>query len=192
MNINELHAYVKVGDIIFTNIKAYPFQKVSQMTQCWTNHVGIVVSITDGVAWVAESCVPVSKTTSLEVFVKRSKGGRVGIRRMGIEWDNSTIIKLKDAVTSRKGILYDGGFNLYSKRQFCSRYVREVVEAATGVQIGVIENFRTLLEKNKKVGLLFWRVWYFGFIPWTRETVSPASLWEENKQQCIFDGYVNQ
>src|ERR1035437_1995439 len=54
--------------------------------------------------------------------------------------------KLKSAVAARHGILYDTGFDLHSKRQFCSRYVREVVEEAADVQLGQVEHFATLLK----------------------------------------------
>jgi hypothetical protein len=98
--------------------------------------------------------------------------------------------KLKSAVAARHGILYDTGFDLHSKRQFCSRYVREVVEEAADVQLGQVENFATLLKNNPQADQAFWRTWYLGNIPWQRETVTPASLLQDAKLHAVFDGRV--
>jgi len=36
----------------------------------------------------------------------------------------------------------------------------------------------------------FWKVWYFGRIPWQRETVTPASVLSSAQLRPIFDGVV--
>ena len=51
--------------------------------------------------------------------------------------------------------------------------------------------FAHLLERNPSAGLGFWRVWYFGRIPWTRETVTPASLLQSARVHATFDGRVS-
>jgi hypothetical protein len=73
---------------------------------------------------------------------------------------------------------HSAGFNLASRRQFCSRFVREVIQEATGIAPGNVETFESLLKRNPQHGLSFWRLWFFGRIPWQRETVTPASLLE--------------
>lgn len=84
--------------------------------------------------------------------------------------------------------MYDTGFDLHSRRQFCSRYVREVIEEATGIQVGEVETFAGLLSRKPQTELGFWRVWYFGQIPWQRETVTPASLLRSPGLVPVFDG----
>ena len=91
------------------------------------------------------------------------------------------------AAKSRCGVFYDTGFNLHSKRQFCSRYVHEIVYEATGQKIGKITTFRELLKDNPSSGTAFWRLWYLGRIPWERKTITPASLLESPVLQTIFD-----
>ena len=85
-------------------------------------------------------------------------------------------------------IHYDTGFDLNSRGQFCSRFVREVLAEATGAEVGEVVTFKTLLTSNPETDLTFWRIWYFGFIPWSRQTVTPASLLHSAKLRLVFDG----
>ncbi len=96
--------------------------------------------------------------------------------------------QIVESANKRLGIFYDTGFNLHSRRQFCSRYVREVLNEAAGISLGEIETFTTLLARNPETNLGFWQAWYFGHIPWDRETVSPASLLRSQTLALIFDG----
>jgi hypothetical protein len=190
-NIRELGKQLKVGDVVFIRIPFKPFTKVSDTTSSWTNHVGIVTEVSGAEPMVAESSVPLSGTTTWSRFVKRSGGGRVAVGRLGTPLDAQQQSKLKSAVSARKGILYDTGFNLHSPRQFCSRYVREVLDESTGAKLGDVENFATLLQRNPKADQTFWQMWYFGDIPWQRETVTPASLLRDEKLVVYFDGYAD-
>ncbi len=99
--------------------------------------------------------------------------------------------RIRAAANRRLGILYDTGFDLHSRRQFCSRYVREVVGEATGTSIGEVETFAALLARQPATGLGFWRLWYFGRIPWSRETVSPANLLRSSALTTVFDGIAS-
>jgi hypothetical protein len=187
---DELARQLQVGDVVFIRIPRAPFTKVADTTQSWTNHVGIVSDVSGKEPLIAESHVPFSSETAWSKFVKRSDNGRVAITRLQTPLDAQQQRKLKSAVAARNGILYDTGFDLHSKRQFCSRYVREVVDEAAGVQLGQVENFATLLKHNPQADQTFWRTWYFGNIPWQRETVTPASLLQDTKLHAVFDGRV--
>ena len=91
----------------------------------------------------------------------------------------------------RLGRLYDTGFNLQSRRrQFCSRFVREVLQESTGEAIGEVQTFRDLLERNRETDLRLWNIWYFGRIPWERATVTPGSLYTARSLKVVFDGTV--
>src|SRR5215471_21795339 len=80
------------------------------------------------------------------------------------------------AAAQRAHVFYDTGFDVHSRRQFCSRYVREVLLQATGQPVGRVESLATLLAQSPQPDVGFWRAWYFGRIPWQRETVTPASV----------------
>lgn len=190
MKSGDLAAQLEVGDVVFIRIPRQPFTKVSDATASWTNHVGIVSDVSGAEPVIAESRVPLSGETTWSRFVQRSDKGRVAVTRLSITLDAQQQRKLSKAVAARRGILYDTGFDLHSKRQFCSRYVREVLDEAAGVKLGEVESFSVLLKRNPHADQEFWKVWYFGNIPWQRETVTPASLLRDGRMRVVFDGRV--
>ena len=190
-SLRDLGKQLKVGDVVFIRIPAQPFTKVSDTTSSWTNHVGIVSDVSGVEPMIAESRVPLSGESGWSSFVKRSDAGRVAVARLDTPLDERQQGKLKKALAARRGILYDTGFDLHSPRQFCSRYVREALDEATGVKLGEVENFATLLQRNPNADQTFWRMWYFGNIPWQRETVTPASLLRDDRLVVYFDGYAD-
>lgn len=191
ISIRDLGKQLEVGDVVFIRIPSQPFTKVSDTTSSWTNHVGIVSDVSGVEPLIAESRVPLSGETAWSSFAGRSDAGRVAVARLKVPLDERQHGKLKQAVKARRGILYDTGFDLHSPRQFCSRFVREVLDDAAGVRLGEIENFSTLLQRNPNADQTFWRMWYFGNIPWQRETVTPASLLRDDRLVVYFDGYAN-
>lgn len=183
-----LASQIQVGDLVFIRVSALPFRKVAETTGSWTNHVGIVVA-TDGTEpLVAESTFPFSRRGGLAHFLGRSEGGRVEISRLNSQLTPTQQQALARAAQKRMGVFYDTGFDLHSSRQFCSRFVHEVVREATGVEVGQVETFGAMLAKNPNTELGFWRAWYFGRIPWQRETVTPASVMSSPQLHTVFDG----
>ncbi len=189
-DLRDLGRQLEVGDLIFIRVPLLPFRKVADTTLSWTNHVGIVIEIADGEPVIAESRVPLSGTTSWSHFVRRSDAGRVAVARLKAALGGEQRENLLRAARKRYGVWYDTGFNLHSRRQFCSRFVREVLDEAAGVKLGKIEDFSALLAQNPQADQIFWRVWYFGAIPWQRETVTPASLLRDARLDVYFDGYA--
>ena len=181
---------LQVGDLLFIRVSALPFRKVAETTNSWTNHVGIVIATDGAEPVIAESTFPVSKQGSLARFLARSEGGRVGVSRLNTPLTAKQQRALVQAAQARMGIFYDTGFNLHSPRQFCSRFVHEVLREASGIQVGETETFATLLARNPDADQAFWKYWYFGQIPWERETVTPASVMNSSQVHAVFDGFV--
>lgn len=181
MNYREAEQQLKEGDLVFIQIPYYPFMKISEATRSWTNHVGIALKGENGRWMVAESRVPVVSTTSFRRFVGRSKNSRFAIRRYHGGLNVKQLAGLKRAMRQRKGRLYHTGFRLDSERQFCSKFVHEVYREGAGIEIGEVTDFHTLLKSNPKAGLGFWKLWFFGRIPWQRKTITPASLLESGE-----------
>jgi hypothetical protein len=192
ISLPSLSAQVRIGDAVFIRVPIRPFKEVADATMSWTNHVGVVVATDGSEPLVAESTFPLSRFTTLSRFVARSEGQRVALYRLTEPLTAQQQWQLYVAAHKRLGILYDTGFNLRSSRQFCSKYVREVPAEATGQALGDVESFSTLLSHNPQINLAFWKVWYFGRIPWQRETVSPASLLNSPSLQPVFDGVVSK
>lgn len=190
IEMESLGRQLEVGDVVFIRIPNRLFTKVADTSMSWTNHVGIVTDVSGEQPLVSESRFPLSGTTTWSRFVARSEYGRVAVGRLGQPLDAVQRSKLAGAVAARSGILYDTGFDLHSHRQFCSRYVREVLDEATGIRLGRVEKFAALLANNPQADLSFWRMWYFGYIPWQRETVTPANLLNDARLHMIFDGHA--
>jgi hypothetical protein len=188
ISLGELAQMLAVGDLIFARVPFAPFRKIAAATGSWTNHVGVVVDIGASGPVIGESKFPFSQIASLRNFVGRSQHGRVAVSRLTTVITEEQRRRLLHATTRRLGVLYDTGFNLRSRRQFCSRFVREVIGEATGILIGEVESFATLLSRRPDTDLRFWTAWYFGRIPWSRETISPASLLTSANLESVFDG----
>ncbi|MFL6603255.1 MAG: YiiX/YebB-like N1pC/P60 family cysteine hydrolase [Steroidobacteraceae bacterium] len=188
----ELEGTLRTGDIVFTRIPWTPSRQIADVTGTWTNHVGIVVGFNAVGAVVAESRVPFSRRTKFANFVRRSAHGRVAVLRLPRPLSDDEILRLHRATGSRLGQLYDAGFNLRSGRQFCSRFVREVMQESTGVVVGEATTFRELLERKSGADLRLWKVWYFGRIPWERATVTPESLYASPSLKVVFDGTLHR
>jgi len=188
---SALASTLKVGDVVFIRVGAKPFREVARATNSWTNHVGVVVDTSGAEPTIGESRFPLSGTTQWSKFVARSERGRVSVRRIRTALTPEQYFRVSQAAENRSGILYDTGFNLHSRGEFCSRYVREVLSEATGTSIGEIESFSQLLRSNPDAKLGFWRVWYFGSIPWERQTVTPAAMLRSPALETVFDGIAS-
>jgi hypothetical protein len=188
--LHVLGRQLKLGDAVFIQVRLLPFRKVAETTLSWTNHVGIVIGFSEGEPVIAEGRVPLSGTTSWARFVRRSDNGRVAMARLKTPLSAEQRALLPIAARKRYRVLYDTGFNLHSRRQFCSRFVREVIDEATGIKLGKVERFCDLLARNPEADRKFWRLWYLGAIPWQRETVTPASLLRDERLHVYFDGHV--
>jgi hypothetical protein len=191
ISLQTLAPNLAVGDLVFIRVQARPFLEVADATLSWSNHVGVVVDVSGAEPMVAESTIPWSRSTRLSRFVGRSQGGRFAVSRLNTELTAQQKLSIKQAAAQRSGVLYDTGFDLTSKRQFCSRYVREVLLAATGKEVGEVETFKELLSRNPATKLGFWRAWYFGDIPWERTTVTPASVLNSPELHSVFDGVAS-
>jgi len=187
--VAQLGSSLRVGDVVFIHVSALPFERVALATGSWTNHVGIVVDVSGGEPVVAESTVPLSRTTTLSRFIARSKQGRVAVKRLDRPLSDAERLAIAQASRKRMGIRYDTGFDLHSNGEFCSRFVREVMAEATGIEVGQVETLKALLQRHPETEQSFWRVWYFGRIPWTRETVTPASVLDSPRLLTVFDGF---
>lgn len=188
MTLEALGRTLAIGDLVFIRVKARPFREVADATGSWTNHVGIVIETAGDEPMVAESTFPWSRETGLARFVARSEHRRVAVSRMITPLAPEQASRVVDAARRRFGVCYDTGFDLRSRRQFCSRYVREVLDEATGIAVGEVETFGRLLDRNRRANLGFWKLWYLGAIPWHRETVTPASVMSSDELVALFDG----
>lgn len=182
----DLVAQTAIGDLVFIRVRTPAFMQVADATGSWTNHVGVVI---DGAGTIAESRFPLSGLTTLPRFARRSARGRIAIARLRRGLRIHEQHHLAVAAHRRIGIVYDTGFNMTSRGQFCSRFAREVIAEATGEQIGQEQCFADLLRAQPNAPLWFWTLWFLGQIPWHRKTVTPVSLLQSPAVELVFDGH---
>jgi Permuted papain-like amidase enzyme, YaeF/YiiX, C92 family len=179
-----------VGDIVFTRIGGPIFSRVAATTQSWTSHVGIIVDYRNGDWIVAESGIPTVRKTPLRRFLGRSEGQEFSIRRLKTEPTDTEKLAMRRFADSQMGKFYSLGFDLQSRKTFCSKFVHDAVFESTHQSIGEIESFGHLLHRNPDAPLLFWRTWFLGFIPWQRTTITPASELESPLLRIVIQNQV--
>ena len=168
---------LEVGDIVFIEVPFLVFQEISKASLCWSNHVGVVVGHNGEDYILAESTIPLSRNTTLKSFIRRSRRGRYEVKRFCDGLTDNQKLTLVGGVFEKLNIPYHTGFKLHSKRQFCSKFVYELYRDRLSIELGKIEKFSDLLNTNPEASLGVWHLWFFGRIPWQRETVTPASLY---------------
>ena len=154
MNINYPAEY-EIGDIAFTCIGAALFGQISAASNCWSNHVGIIIGHNGEDFLVAESRVPLSTITTLSRFIKRSANQRYAIKRLDAGLTEQQKQRIVEQVPSRLRKLYHTGFKYESSRQFCSKFVFDIYKEALCIPVGEIETFGELLNSNSGSWVLF-------------------------------------
>jgi hypothetical protein len=163
------------GDIVFISIPNALYRRVALATGSPASHVGIAFFDESSGWMIAESTIPFAKYTPLKKFLARSDRGWFSVRRLKGGLTRDQVGALRRECDARMGKLYHLGFRYASRRQFCSKFVYDAYLAAVGVEVGSLESFEDLLRKRPDSALGFWRLWFFGAIPWSRLTVTPAS-----------------
>ena len=186
--IKNIAEKIKLGDIIFIAIPNYLYRKIATTTNSWVSHVGWVHSHIGHEYLIAESAVPFVRLTLLSKFVNRSDNGKIAIRRLILPITKRDIEKLTRETNIRIGSHYHLWVNYQSSGQFCSKFIYDVYKNALGIRIGHVQTFKSLLKQNPNQDLSFWRVWFWGFIPWDRKTITPDSQY---KSECLETIYEN-
>ena len=183
---------LKSGDIIFISIPYFLYQQIEKGTACRASHVGMVFH-DENEGWVvAESKVPVSTYTKLDKYLARTKGGWCCVRRLNRELNENEINRLREECDKQMGKLYHLGFKYISPRLFCSKLVYDAYNRALNIEVGELNTLRELFEKQPRMSVRFWRLWYFGFIPWDRITVTPASQLDADNLETVYFSESNK
>jgi hypothetical protein len=169
---------LRSGDLVFVSTPSFLYRRVARATGSRASHVGIVFRDPQRGWVVAESGVPRVRYRPLDRFLARSDQNWFVVRRLDRELSADEVEKLRAACDARLGRwpknLWGTGFSFDSARTFCSKFVHEVYREALGIDIGTVETFSELLHRNPEEKLGFWKWWFFGRIPWSRRTITPA------------------
>lgn len=185
----QISATLQEGDILFISIDAFLYKQVAKGTGSWCSHVGFAIK-EDNRWLVVESKVPFVSKTPLRKFLSRTCNGEVMVRRLKQPLSSSEIGQLKQSAeqlsASLPTTLYHLGFDFDSKRQFCSKFVHLVYQDALGIRLGKAQTLEQLLRENPQASVRFWRCWFLGFIPWKRQTLTPASQINDPQLNTVF------
>ena len=175
VDVDELSRQLRNGDLVFISVINPLYKHVANVTNSPATHVGIAFH-DDARGWlISESTVPFAKYTALNKYLRRSRDGWVAVRRVDTNLDASQTKLLRDACDRRIGRLYDFGFNYDSQRLYCSKFVYDSYLEALHIEVGSLQTFESLFKPNTNQSLRFWRFWFFGEIPWSRRTITPAN-----------------
>lgn len=185
---NILKCNPEIGDLVFIRVGGFLFGRVAKATRTWTSHVAILYGQDDEGRWlVGESKIPKSTITPLEHVLSKSEGGLYALRRLRGGLTDEEKEKVRKGVEARLNHWYHLGFKYESRRQFCSKFVRDILIEATGRELEPMLSFRDLREKYPDYPMTFWRWWYFGRIPWDRRTISPGDLFKSDDFVTLCD-----
>ena len=176
---------IQSGDLVFIGVRSPFYRQVAATCGSWDSHVGIIFREPDGSLVVAESRMPLSCHTTLDRFLARAADGRFCIRRFRTGLTREQALQLRTEADRRMGKIYHLGFDFDSNRAFCSKLVYESFRDGLGLEVGRLETFRDLLQHNPNAPVGFWRLWFFGFIPWQRRTVTTTSQLQSTHWQTI-------
>lgn len=190
MSALENSGVLSAGDLIFIRSGSYLYQRVADMTRTWTSHLGVLFEGRSSGWMVAESRHPKVVYTPLETFLSRSVSGLFAVERLKQGLPKEAIHELKQAADRRMGLRYDLGFDYDARGEFCSKFAHEIYLEALGVELGKVETFREVVDKGSGVPIWFWRMWFFGSIPWERRTVTPASIFASPLLQPVIEPHV--
>ncbi|HLD99100.1 MAG TPA: YiiX/YebB-like N1pC/P60 family cysteine hydrolase [Bdellovibrionota bacterium] len=187
-----LSSVVQTGDVVFIEIDNFFLTRVARILGGWANHLGIVIGDKDEAFTVAESTIPVSRTSALCKFLKRSTNGLVAIRRYAGPIGPEEYARIKAEALARVGVLYDLKFNFDTKRQYCSKFVHEIFKSALNVELGIIETLGELHERAKASptyddDVTFWKIYFTGEIPDDQRIITPESLYRDDQLITVFD-----
>jgi hypothetical protein len=184
--------HLQPGDILFLDIGNLLYREVAYASSSWTSHVGICFRDEGGNWVVAESTVPRSRIAPLERYLGKTADERIAVRRLRGGLEHEQVTRLRAAAEARLGRPYHLGFNFDSNWLFCSKFVYEVYREALGVEVGRMQAFRELFTAHPNPRLWFWRVWYFGSIPWGRRTLTPESQYSDPQLETVLEIAVPQ
>jgi hypothetical protein len=181
-----LERTIRPGDMVFIHVDNLVFRNLENLQDSWATHVGVVVDDIYGNPVVAESRLPKSVMGPICDYVKRSKNYKFSIRRPNQRLTPTQSVLLTLEAERRMDIWYDIGFDFDSEdTQYCSKFVYQAMEAATGIKAGKLQTFEELkdiaAEQGKDVSAImkFWKTYFGGRIPWKRVTITPASQYRD-------------
>lgn len=173
------------GDIIFQTSLSGQSKAIQLATNSTYSHCGIIF-IQGNKTVVLEAVQPV-KTTPLDQWIARGKGGHYVVKRLiDVEEVLSTEVldKMKREGMKHIGKNYDFTFEWSDSRIYCSELVWKIYNRATGLAIGRLQRLRDLDFSHSTVRKVM-KARYGSRIPMDEQVISPAAIFESDLLRVV-------
>lgn len=185
--VESIKNEIQNGDIIFQTSLSSQSIAIQQATKSKYSHCGIIYS-ENGKYYVFEAIQPV-KLTKLEKWMQRGKDGKYVIKRLKNSetvLTKENIIKMKEIGNTFLGKSYDITFEWNDNKIYCSELIWKVYKRALGIEIGKLQELNEFDLTNKVVKQKM-KERYGNKIPLHETVISPASIFESNLLETIFE-----
>ncbi|MBK9598974.1 MAG: YiiX family permuted papain-like enzyme [Flavobacteriales bacterium] len=168
------------GDIIFQTSRSAQSQAIQFATGSKYSHCGLIFQTDTGKRewYVLEAVQPV-KWTPLASWIARGEGGHFVIKRPRVEPPPSgqDLQRVKTVGERFVGKDYDLYFGWSDERIYCSELIWKAYHAATGLEIGKLQQLRDFDLSDPVVAQKL-KERYGDKLPLEEEVISPASIFE--------------
>lgn len=176
---------IQNGDLIFQTSLSSQSKAIQLATKSKYSHCGIIYKEKDNY-YVFEAVQPV-KTTPLDKWIARGKGGHYVIKRLKNADEVLTagaIRKMKQVGKSFKGKDYDLTFEWSDDKIYCSELIWKIYQRATGIEIGKLEKLSDFDLTNEIVKAKM-KERYGDKIPMNEPVISPAAIFDSELLKTI-------
>ncbi|MDR1517773.1 MAG: YiiX family permuted papain-like enzyme [Dysgonamonadaceae bacterium] len=176
---------IKNGDLIFQTSLSGQSKAIQLATNSKYSHCGIIYS-DNGRYYVFEAVQSV-KTTPLNKWIARGKGGRYVIKRLKNAEQvltTETLQKMKQEGEKFLGKNYDLTFEWTDDKIYCSELIWKIYKRATGLEIGKLEKLGNFNLTNEAVKQKM-KERYGDKIPMDEIVISPKAVFDSNLLETI-------
>jgi len=168
------------GDIIFQTSRSAQSQAIQFATGSKYSHCGLIFQTDTGKReWYVLQAVQPVKWTPLASWIARGEGGHFVIKRPRVEppLSGQDLQRVKTVGERFVGKDYDLYFGWSDERIYCSELIWKAYHAATGLEIGKLQQLRDFDLSDPVVAQKL-KERYGDKLPLEEEVISPASIFE--------------
>ena len=164
------------GDVIFQTSLSAQSLAIQQATGSKYSHCGIIFRSGDNYL-VFEAVQPV-KTTPLDEWIARGKGGKFVVKRLKNADEiltPQTLEEMKRIGGTFRGKNYDLAFEWSDDKIYCSELIWKIYERGAGVELGELEKLGDFDLTGEAVRAKM-KERYAGAVPLNETVISPAAI----------------
>lgn len=176
---------LKEGDVIFQTSRSSQSLAIQHATRSKYSHCGIIYRTGDRY-YVFEAVQPV-KTTPLDQWIARGKGGKYVVKRLKNADEvltSATLAKMKRVGEGFRGKDYDLAFGWSDDKIYCSELIWKIYERGAGIELGKLEMLGDFDLTGKAVRTKLHER-YGDNVPLDETVISPAAIFDCNLLETV-------